>query len=192
MSMLESKLLTALSELGNAQGTGLKSDSPTAPSSDLIKAFEDAMQNNSQGNEQSAQYAMNENEQNTFSKVEFDQRADYAKDLKSQGIDSESGRVYDVDQSSESQSLDGRASFRQDVERAQENFQANKPESREELLKELITLAESFTAEGGQITAVDLFRTQYILGMLGTQSKTGMKVSQTISTGLETLLKQKD
>ncbi len=193
MAMLESKLLTALSELGNAQGTGLKSDAPAAPSKELIQAFEDAMQNsNSQANDQQSQYAMNENEQNAYSKVQFEHDQNYSQNQKTQGIDSETGKVYDVSQSSESQSLDARASFRKDISEAQNNFEANNPARQEDLLKELTTIAENFSQHGAQITQVELFRIQYILGILNSQSQTGMKVSQTVSQGLENLLKQKD
>ena len=55
-------------------------------------------------------------------------------------------------------------------------------------VQEVARLLERVT--GGNLSAVELYRLQYLVGMLQVQASSGSKVSQQAGQGIESLLKQ--
>ncbi len=219
MSMLESKLLTALSELGNAAGSGLKSDGVGAPPDELVKAFADSMQNTGQDTpqaqdflqdsetfEQNGQNSQHANEQHNFEHKLIKGPAESMPALSSSQETAPSQSVNNRDIPSiqevtnvqEGQSLDPRASYRMDNAQGTSSFasEVSKPlgqdASSKELIQELETILQKISEPGNMLGQLELYRAQYIMGMLKMQAHTGMKVSQSTSQGLESLLKQKE
>ncbi len=231
MSMLETKLLSALSELGNAVGSGLKSDGVLSPPDDLVKAFEEAMQNldaNASNNQDTSQNLMQENvdcggvdsqnhqEQESLYPGPAEQMPSVSQGEQAQNVDNglhvdnaeqvtQTNRVSDipqtqnVTQTSESHGIDGQSSFRMQSENVSQgnqgvnNIQESQgTQSSEELMQELQSILQNITQPGATVNHLELYRAQYIMGMLRMQSQTGMKVSQGVSQGLESVLKQKE
>ncbi len=204
MTMLESKLFTALSELGNAKGFGLKSEGPGKAPEDLVKAFEEAMANLDQ-HASDAQASLND-----FGSHEFSQELTNEKvhEINFQdeniGIETQhennrykgpAEEVPSISSTDETQSYKVKNDESENINphnvHKTEHAENIKQHS-EELVQELSSLFEKISQPGASLSHMELYRAQYIMGMLKVQSQAGMKVSQNVSQGLESMLKQKE
>lgn len=67
---------------------------------------------------------------------------------------------------------------------------SNEPSNQEDLLREVGQILEKVTQPGGAILPTDLYRLQYLTGILKVGAQTGLKASQQTTQGMESVLKQ--
>lgn len=65
-----------------------------------------------------------------------------------------------------------------------------KPAGPDDTLKELGQLLEQATQPGATLNPTDVYRMQYLVGMLKVQAQTGQKASQSVTQGMESVLRQ--
>jgi len=161
-----SKLLEALEKLGTSQGTDLRSTGPLGvPSQDVIRLFEDAM-NNGQQNPQTV----------------FSEQKDLSHNVE-QSPDTLSDGTVRIDSTHSSAQADF---LSQPVDSANKSSQVN--HSAKNNIQELQELIECLTQ--GNINPSELYRLQYLIGMLKVHATSGEQTSQQISQSFESILKQ--
>ena len=62
--------------------------------------------------------------------------------------------------------------------------------SQKKLISELSRLLEKVSAPGGQFTMNELYRVQFLVGMIGVNVKSGINTSQQVSGAVENMLRQ--
>ncbi len=209
MSMLESKLLSALANLGNAAGSELVSNGVLSAPDELVKAFEEAMQGIDMSMNQEANNAST-NQDSSLSSNDNDILKGPAEEVPSLNLDNQQVEVdglnhaQQIENSTEAQNIDWQnsSSSSQDFtfDRSQQaqvnqheniaNISNDNKVQTGELGHELQAILEKLAQPGANLSHLELYRAQYIMGMLKTQAQTGMKISQGISQGLESALKQ--
>jgi hypothetical protein len=193
-----SRLMEALEKLGTSSGAGLNSpNGPSGqPSQELIQAFEDALQkndaqpsidalNNSQQplqNNEQAQAVELENPQQSSEKIDADFHL-WEVQTENIRIEPPSSR-HDI------------AGIEQDIGSPEAlNPQQNSAEPKQytdtsftDQIRELGEILNKMNT--GALSPQDLYRMQYITGMLKVQTSAGVNVSQRTTQGFESLLKQ--
>lgn len=71
-----------------------------------------------------------------------------------------------------------------------ERSYTNSSNNQEDLLREMGEILQNITKPGASILPAELFRLQYLTGMLKVGSQTGLKASQQATQGMESVLKQ--
>ncbi len=218
MSGLESRLMDALSKLGSASGTGLKSDKIGPPPDELVKAFEEALNDLSQDANSNGlgaeSNAFESQDSSTPQSIEFDKalhvEGTQSADTSMQGVDSTSkvdakpnaqsidntngvnkiDNGFEINSVNSSDAVDSKMNFRTEEVNKTQNTNQSKEPTTDELLKELSHVLETMSQPGASVSHMELFRVQYLVGMLKVQGQHGLKVSQTTTQGLENILKQ--
>lgn len=213
-----SRLFDALEKLGTSTGSGLQSFGPGAqPSDELVKAFEEMLNavkasgmEGVQSPEAVDTQALGANAVTETTEpgpaervpgMEF-QVDSIGKPSAAEQVD-KSGRSHQVAATDTSLDItdaipgvDTPGSMEFKVENTSASHAVQEPQantasqSPEALIKELGQLMGTMAQNGG-LTQMELFRVQYLVGILKVQSSGGMKASQSVSQGMESLLKQK-
>jgi len=195
---LASRLLAALEKTGVSSGAELRSDfGPSGqPDQELVRAFEEAMERGpesaspgSSGTDDAA--GSNELPQMDLQPTEEIQLRPEAVPEGPRAIDAPEvpEKIADQAESLRTAETDGFA-----PREASAAAEAPRPEapSRAEPadgLRELENILGRM--ESGPLRAEDLFRMQYLIGMLKVHAESGMKASQKMAQGFESLLRQK-
>lgn len=205
------KLFEALEKLGQSAGSGLRSDGPLGdPPGDLVRAFREAMESPGQGLD--GQPAGQSGPEGTARLQGIPGPEATAPDgvtaagevLPEESVAAPDGirrvgpgpaeRMPPVNPGGEASGDFARATAENEaapVSRTDpgENLAAAEGGEREPLT-EMGRLLERIAQPGASVNPTDLYRLQYLAGMLRTQGQIGQKASQQTTQGLESVLRQ--
>lgn len=195
---LASRLLAALEKTGVSSGAELRSDfGPSGqPDPELVRAFEEAMERGpepvspgSSGTDDAT--GLNEQAQIDVQPTEQTQFQTEAVPNGPQAMDAPEAPEKIADQSEGLRTAESNGFAPKEAAATDAGSQPN-ASSRVEAsdgLRELENILGRI--ESGQLRAEDLFRMQYLAGMLKVHAESGMKASQKMAQGFESLLRQK-
>ena len=193
-----SRLMEALEKLGEWAGSGAGNGPSGPPSRDLVRAFEDALSGSSGETELSetpgaADAAGAELPPGPAESVpSFDDKGTQAVEGQTSVPDAPlAGRVGlhpeqrpGAVSSAESVGADTRSQGPAEAGFRMEFREGENP------VQELGRLLEDFSRPGAVVGPEELFRVQYLVGMLKVQAQAGQQTSQSASQGMESLLRQ--
>lgn len=193
-----SRLMEALEKLGTSTGAGL--NSPNGPSGqppqELIQAFEDALRgNDAQPNIEAFhnnQQSLNNNEQAQAVDLESPQQAKEKidTDLHLWEVQTENIRIEAPSASHDIAGLEKELGSPEGM-RLEQNSAESKQYTDTSFTDQIRELGEILNKMNtGALSPQDLYRMQYITGMLKVQSSAGVNISQRTTQGFESLLKQ--
>ncbi len=195
---LASRLLAALEKTGISSGAELRSDfGPSGqPDPELVRAFEEAMERGSESvvpesSGTGGATGLNEQPQMDVQPTEEIQLRTEAVPEGPRGVDAPEAPEKIADQSEGLRTDEMNAFAPQEIATPDAAARPDAPSRAEsgEGLRELENILERM--ESGQLRSEDLFRMQYLVGMLKVHAESGMKASQKMAQGFESLLRQK-
>lgn len=195
---LGSKLLAALEKTGVSSGAELRSDfGPSGqPDPDLVRAFEEALERDPEdvspgASEIDGAAGSNEQPHGDVQPTEETQLRAEAVPEAPQAMDAPEApeRIADQSEGLHTAEMDGFAPREAAAPDAASRPDAPPRAEAGDGLRELENILGRM--ESGQLRAEDLFRLQYLTGMLKVHAESGMKASQKMAQGFESLLRQK-
>lgn len=195
---LASRLLAALEKTGVSSGAELRSDfGPSGqPDPELVRAFEEAMERGpepvspgSSGTDDAT--GLNEQAQIDVQPTEQTQFQTEAVPNGPQAMDAPEApeKIADQSEGLRTAEANGFAPREAAATDAAPQPDASSRVEASDGLRELENILGRI--ESGQLRAEDLFRMQYLAGMLKVHAESGMKASQKMAQGFESLLRQK-
>jgi hypothetical protein len=193
---LASRLLAALEKTGVSSGAELRSDfGPSGqPDPELVRAFEEALE---RGPETAPQGMPGGGDvPGSADRVPMDAQPPVEGDFRTEAV-SESHRGTDApeapekiaDQSEGLRTAETDGFAPREAADASAGPEAPRRGETGDGLRELHDILERMAS--GPLRAEDLFRMQYLVGMLKVQAESGMKASQKTTQGFDSLLRQK-
>lgn len=195
---LASRLLAALEKTGVSSGAELRSDfGPSGqPDPELVRAFEEAMERGpepvSQGSSGTDDATgLYEQPQIDVQPTEETQLRTEAVPSGTQAMDAPEApeKIADQSEGLRTAETNGFAPREAAATDAAPQPDASSRVEASDGLRELENILGRI--ESGQLRAEDLFRMQYLAGMLKVHAESGMKASQKMAQGFESLLRQK-
>jgi len=179
LSSSAGRLLEALEHLGTSQGADLRSLGPGGtPSADLVRAFEDAL--NGFGGEAPGAGGQPASGQQSEVSAQDNVNPDFTLEKMPDGT----LRVPAANDTVPSETVQNRAA---EMEEARADTRgASAPQQAD--FQELAELLEKITS--GQMNPTELYRLQYLVGMLKVHAGAGTRLSEQTSQNLESVLKQ--
>lgn len=193
-----SRLMEALEKLGEWAGSGAGNGPSGPPSRDLVRAFEDALSGSSGETELSetpgaADTAGAELAPGPAESVpSFDDMGTQAVERKTPVPDAPVAESVELHPEQRPEAVSSAESVGADTRSsgpAEAGFRMEFREG-ENPVQELGRLLEDFSRPGAVVGPEELFRVQYLVGMLKVQAQAGQQTSQSASQGMESLLRQ--
>ena len=193
-----SRLMEALEKLGEWAGSGAGNGPSGPPSRDLVRAFEDALSGSSGETELSetpgaADAAGAELPPGPAESVpSFDDKGTQAVERKTSVPDAPVAESVELHPELRPEAVSSAESVGADTRSlgpAEAGFRMEFREG-ENPVQELGRLLEDFSRPGAVVGPEELFRVQYLVGMLKVQAQAGQQTSQSASQGMESLLRQ--